>query len=71
MEDDLIIGDPEPETENDTPGLDIIDNQLFVITTVSELDSEVYTQCMDDKVRVIVRALKIIHKIQGNILKDI
>jgi len=65
-EDDLVLGDP---IEKD--GLDVIDNQLVVITSLMEQDDSVYDQFKEDKVKIIVRAMRIIYKVQANILKEL
>lgn len=66
MEDDLIIGEPEP-----LDNLDIIESQLTVITTVMDTDNDLYDEFLADKIKVVSRALKIIHKIQASLLKDL
>ena len=69
MEEDLILGDEEQERDEINP-LDVIDCQVMIINNVSELDNSVYDECLEDKIKVITRALKLIYKIQGNLLKD-
>ena len=70
MEDDLILDFEEKEKDAKNP-LDVIDNQLAVIGNVADLDHSVYDECLEDKIKVITRALKLIFKIQGNLLKDV
>ena len=71
MEEDLILGDEIEDDEDYKPNaLAVIEKQLDVISYVSELDNSVYDECLEDKIKVITRALKLIYKIQGNILKD-
>ena len=66
MEDDLIIGEPEP-----LDNLDIIESQLTVITTVMDTDNDLYDEFLADKIKVVSRALRVIYKIQASLLKDI
>lgn len=71
MEEDLVIGGEEDDYTDDKPSpLAIIEKQLDVITYVSEIDTEIYDQCMEDKIKVITRALRLIYKIQGQLMKD-
>jgi uncharacterized membrane-anchored protein len=65
MEEELILGEPERD------GLDIIDNQLIVISSVSDLDDSLYDKLAEDKVKAVVNAMKIILKVQANILKTL
>lgn len=66
MEDDLIIGEPEP-----LDNLDIIESQLTVITTVMDTDNDLYDDFLADKIMVVSRALSIIYKVQASLLKDL
>ena len=66
MEEDIIIEPAKEETN-----LDVIDSQLSVIQSIYELDENLYPEFREDKLKVIVRALKIIFKIQTTLLKDI
>lgn len=50
---------------------DLIDNQLTVITTMSELDVDAYDALAEDRIRAISMAMKIIHKSQKAILEGI
>jgi hypothetical protein len=70
-EDDLILGESEI-IENDTRDLlDIIDMQLIVINSVSDLDASIYDDIMEHKVKIMVRAMKLIAKVQDKLLKDV
>ncbi|NBW20707.1 MAG: hypothetical protein EBR82_73360 [Caulobacteraceae bacterium] len=48
---------------------DLIDNQLAVISTMSELDIEAYDTLAEDRIKAISNAMKIIHKSQRAILE--
>ena len=48
---------------------DLIDNQLSVISTMSELDIDAYDQLAEDRIKAISNAMKIIHKSQRAILE--
>jgi hypothetical protein len=67
MEDDLIIG----EERDGSDQLDVVESQLTIISTVADLEHDLYDDCLADKIKVITRALRIIYKIQANILKEI
>jgi hypothetical protein len=74
MEDDDMESIPEKESEEvekKLPEIAIIENQLMVITSLADLDINLYPGCVEDRIRVMVRALNVIHKIQGNLLKDL
>jgi hypothetical protein len=67
MEEDLIIG----EERDGSDQLDVVESQLTIISTVADLENDLYDDCLSDKIKVIARALRIIYKIQANILKEI
>lgn len=59
------------ESTEDTVQIDylqIIDNQLAVISSVIEYPDDVYDNMPTDKVKAISRAFKIIHKTQQSLL---
>lgn len=51
--------------------LDIIDSQMNVIINLSQLDTDIYDKCPEDKVRAISQAYKIIHKVQRILFKSL
>jgi len=67
MEEDLIIG----EERDGSDQLDVVESQLTIISTVADIENDLYEDCLADKNKVIARALRIIYKIQANILKEI
>ena len=67
MEEDLVIG----HEREDADSLDIIESQLMIIGSIADLDNDLYDDCLADKVKITARAMRIIFKLQGNILKEI
>lgn len=47
----------------------IIDTQMVVITTMMDIDQNVYDSLDEDKIIVVVQAMKIIQKAQKKIIK--
>lgn len=73
MEEDLVLGEEEekdPEEEGLSP-FRVIETQLDIVNSIYDLDESMYSELREDKLKVIVRALRIIYKIQSNLLKDI
>jgi hypothetical protein len=68
MEEDLILGEEEKQ-ERDK--LDIIDNQLMLINSLYDYGDEVYTDFVIERNMLIQMAIKIIHKAQKKIFKEI
>ena len=48
---------------------DLIDNQLAVISAMSELDIDAYDALAEDRIKAMSNAMKIIHKSQRAILE--
>jgi len=67
-EDDLILEESPNETRD---LLDIIDMQLILINSVSDLDGSIYDDLMEHKVKIMVRAMKLIAKVQDKLLKSV
>jgi len=67
-EDDLIL--ETDENSEVRSKLDIIDMQLIVINTIADLDDNIYDSMAEDKIKVIGNAMKIIRKIQLQLIKD-
>lgn len=66
-EDDLILVE-----ENETRDLlDIIDMQLITLNSIADLDASIYDDLVEHKVKIMVRAMKLIAKVQDKLLKDI
>lgn len=68
MSEDKVTDIELQEEVTDYLYTDLIDNQLTVITTMSDLDPDVYDSLAEDRIRAISMAMKIIHKSQKAIL---
>jgi hypothetical protein len=66
---DIVIEDPEPEDGFSL--LDIIDNQMLVITTIVDLDTSAYEKMEEDRIKALSLAFRVIQKIQVKLLKTI
>lgn len=51
--------------------IEIIENQLTIITTMVELESEAYDALAEDKIKAISCAMRIIHKCQRMLLSAV
>jgi hypothetical protein len=69
MTEDLIIGDDDEVS--DLSLIEIIENQLTVITTMAELDSEAYDALTEDRIKAISQAMKLIHRSQRAIMSQL
>ena len=68
MEDDLVL----EANENDRQAeLNIIDNQLIVINTLMDVEGAPYDSWEEDRIKVIVRAMKLIYKTQNKLIKEV
>lgn len=68
MEEDLILGEGETH-ERDK--LDIIDNQLMLINSLVDYGDEVYPDFIIERNMLIQMAIKIIHKAQKKLFKEL
>jgi hypothetical protein len=66
---DIIIEEPEPEDGFSL--LDIIDNQMFVIANIVDLDTSAYEKMEEDRIKALSLAFRVIQKIQVKLLKTI
>jgi hypothetical protein len=66
---DIIIEDPEPEDGFSL--LDIIDNQMYVIANIVDLDTSAYEKMEEDRIKALSLAFRVIQKIQVKLLKTI
>jgi hypothetical protein len=64
-EDDLIL---EVNEEDRTTELEIIENQLYVITTLLDIEKDPYVDWAADVIKILGRAMKIIHTQQKKLL---
>jgi hypothetical protein len=65
-EDDLIL---DAGGNDRDPELNIIDNQLILINTMLEIEQEPYNDWLEEKIKILARAMKIIYKTQAKLLK--
>lgn len=66
---DIVIEDPEPEDGFSL--LDIIDNQMYVIANIVDLDTSAYEKMEEDRIKALSLAFRVIQKIQVKLLKTI
>lgn len=59
------------EIEFKDPKIDIIENQLWIIQCLMDTDSSLYDTFLEDKIKTISRAIKVINKCQEKIIKEI
>lgn len=59
------------EIEDKSHLLNVIDTQLYIISTLLESDSSLYDEFAEDKIKIITRALKVIYSAQHKILKEL
>lgn len=64
-EDDLIL---EINEDDKTPELEIIENQLYIITALLDIEQVPYDDWDADRVKIIGRAMKIIYLQQKKLL---
>lgn len=68
---DIELKDADETTEDGAYLLDIIENQLSVIVTISEMDSVLYDELTDDRIRTMSHAFKLIREAQRKLLEDV
>jgi hypothetical protein len=67
----IEIKDADESTEDSAYLLDIIENQLSVVVTISEMDGVLYDELTDDRIRTISHAFKLIREAQRKLLEDV
>ena len=68
---DIEIKDADDRTEDGSYLLDIIENQLSVVVTISEMDGVLYDELTDDRIRTMSHAFKLIREAQRKLLEDV
>jgi hypothetical protein len=68
---DIIIEDGTPNQEEDFTLLDIIENQIYIITEIMALDVDLYDKFHEDRVRTVTKAFKVIQKAQDIFLQNL
>ena len=59
------------EGTNRDERLDIVDVQLTIISTVADLEENLYDGLQEDKIKVVADAMKIINRIQKQLIKEL
>ncbi len=67
----IELKDADETTEDGAYLLDIIENQLSVVVTISEMDSVLYDELTDDRIRTMSHAFKLIREAQRKLLEDV
>ena len=68
---DTELKDADETTEDGAYLLDIIENQLSVVVTISEMDGVLYDELTDDRIRTMSHAFKLIREAQRKLLEDV
>lgn len=68
---DIELKDADETTEDGAYLIDIIENQLSVIVTISDMDSVLYDELTDDRIRTMSHAFKLIREAQRKLLEDV
>ena len=68
---DIELKDADETTEEGAYLLDIIENQLSVVVTISEMDGVLYDELTDDRIRTMSHAFKLIREAQRKLLEDV
>ena len=68
---DIEIKDVPESVEDSEYLLGVIECQLQVIVTISEMDSDLYDDLADDKIKTMSGAFKLIREAQRKLLEDV
>ena len=68
---DIELKAADETTEDGAYLLDIIENQLSVVVTISEMDGVLYDELTDDRIRTMSHAFKLIREAQRKLLEDV
>ena len=68
---DIELKDADETTEDGAYLLDVIENQLSVLVTISEMDGVLYDELTDDRIRPMSSAFKLIREAQRKLLEDV
>lgn len=68
---DIEIKDVPESVEDSEYLLGIIECQLQVIVTISEMDSDLYDDLADDKIKTMSGAFRLIREAQRKLLEDV
>lgn len=68
---DIGIKDVPESSQNDDLLIGIIENQLQVIVTITEMDSGLYDELADDRIRTMSGAFRLIREAQKRLMEDV
>ncbi len=68
---DIELKDADETTEDGAYLLDIIENQLSVVVTISEMDGVLYDELTDDRIKTMAGAFRLIREAQRKLLEDV
>lgn len=68
---DIEIKEEPASGEGGEHLIGIIENQLGVIVTISEMDGELYDDLADDRIKTMAGAFKLIREAQRKLLEDV
>jgi len=68
---DIEIKDVPESVEDSEYLLGVIECQLQVIVTISEMDSDLYDDLTDDKIKTMSGAFRLIREAQRKLLEDV
>jgi hypothetical protein len=68
---DIELKDADETTEDGAYLLDIIENQLSVVVTISEIDGILYDELNDDRIRTMSHAFKLIREAQRKLMEEV
>jgi hypothetical protein len=67
----IELKDADETTEDGAYLLDIIENQLSVVVTISEMDGVLYDELTDDRIKTMAGAFRLIREAQRKLLEDV
>lgn len=68
---DIETKDVPESHENDDLLIGIIENQLQVIVTITEMDGGLYDELADDRIRTMSGAFRLIREAQKRLMEDV
>jgi hypothetical protein len=68
---DIEIKDVPESHQNDDLLIGIIENQLQVIVTITEMDGGLYDELADDRIRTMSGAFRLIREAQKRLMDDV
>lgn len=68
---DIEIKEEPASGEGGEHLIGIIDNQLSVIVTISEIDVDLYDDLIDDRIKTMAGAFRLIREAQKRLLEDV